>query len=159
MLTAPAGEGDSWELRAAARAWQGSGHPGGRRGSPSPSWKGSEASRGSMVALLLGSPPPGGHSFRTPVPCQRRRRRNWPWPRVPPSARLHCPGRRELLGLRWSAVAYDRRTREIVKNRVAFTGRILRAGWSPAVRQFPDQWFHFVPVWKPGDPSEHSGHS
>ncbi|MFO1458132.1 MAG: MMPL family transporter [Verrucomicrobiota bacterium] len=55
-------------------------------------------------------------------------------------------------------VAYDRRTLGNREERVAFTGRILRA-FEPAVRQFPDQWFHFVPVWKPGDPSEHSGHS
>jgi lauroyl/myristoyl acyltransferase len=32
------------------------------------------------------------------------------------------------------------------EERRALTGRILRV-FEPAVRQFPAQWFHFVPVW------------
>ncbi len=33
------------------------------------------------------------------------------------------------------------------ENRREFAGRILRV-FEPVIRQFPEQWFHFVPVWK-----------
>ena len=55
-------------------------------------------------------------------------------------------------------VDYDRRDLGSREERIAFTGRILRA-FEPAVRQFPDQWFHFVPVWKAGDRPAHSARS
>ena len=44
-------------------------------------------------------------------------------------------------------ITYDRRKLGNRAARVELTGRILRA-FEPAIRQFPDQWFHFVPVWK-----------
>ena len=43
-------------------------------------------------------------------------------------------------------VAYDRRALGTRAARVALTAEILRA-FEPVIRQFPDQWFHFVPVW------------
>lgn len=43
-------------------------------------------------------------------------------------------------------VEYEQRQLRDRAERIAFTGRILRA-LEPAIRQFPDQWFHFVPVW------------
>lgn len=48
-------------------------------------------------------------------------------------------------------VEYDRRGLGSAEARAAFAGEILRA-FEPAVRQHPEQWFHFVPVW-PGEPS------
>ncbi|MBN9689109.1 MAG: MMPL family transporter [Verrucomicrobia bacterium] len=48
-------------------------------------------------------------------------------------------------------IAYDRRQLGDRASRVAFTGDILRA-FEPVVRQFPDQWFHFVPVWESKTP-------
>lgn len=49
-------------------------------------------------------------------------------------------------------VDYDRRALGNREERVAFTGRILRA-FEPGIRQFSDQWFHFVPVWPSGPQS------
>ena len=43
-------------------------------------------------------------------------------------------------------VAYDRRELNNRPARARFTGDILRA-FEPVLRQYPDQWFHFVPVW------------
>lgn len=43
-------------------------------------------------------------------------------------------------------VAYERARLGNREERRALTGRILRV-FEPAVRQFPSQWFHFVPVW------------
>ncbi len=50
-------------------------------------------------------------------------------------------------------VTYDRRALSDRAARVELTGRILRA-FEPAVRQFPDQWFHFVPIWDTGASAE-----
>jgi len=44
-------------------------------------------------------------------------------------------------------VAYDRARLGNREERRELTGRILRV-FEPAVRQFPGQWFHFVPVWQ-----------
>jgi len=44
-------------------------------------------------------------------------------------------------------VPYDRARLGNRDERCELTGRILRV-FEPAVRQFPGQWFHFVPVWK-----------
>lgn len=41
---------------------------------------------------------------------------------------------------------YDRRTLGSREARARFAGEILRA-FEPAVREHPEQWFHFVPVW------------
>ena len=43
-------------------------------------------------------------------------------------------------------VDYDRQALGDRAARAAFTGRILRA-FEPSVRECPEQWFHFVPVW------------
>jgi predicted exporter/lauroyl/myristoyl acyltransferase len=47
-------------------------------------------------------------------------------------------------------VAYDRAALGDRAARIAFTGRILRV-FEPVIRQHPDQWFHFVPVWPDAD--------
>lgn len=47
-------------------------------------------------------------------------------------------------------VEYDRRELADRAARAEFAGRILRA-FEPAIRQFPEQWFHFVPVWEARD--------
>ena len=44
-------------------------------------------------------------------------------------------------------VTYDRARLGNREERRELTGRILRR-FEPAVRQFPGQWFHFVPVWQ-----------
>jgi predicted RND superfamily exporter protein/predicted LPLAT superfamily acyltransferase len=44
-------------------------------------------------------------------------------------------------------VDYDRRALGSREARREFTGRILRV-FEPSIRQFAEQWFHFVPVWK-----------
>ncbi len=44
-------------------------------------------------------------------------------------------------------VEYDRASLGNRAARQELTGRILRV-FEPALRQFPDQWFHFIPVWK-----------
>jgi predicted RND superfamily exporter protein/predicted LPLAT superfamily acyltransferase len=44
------------------------------------------------------------------------------------------------------ALAYDRRALGDRAARIAFTQEILRA-FEPLIRQHPEQWFHFVPVW------------
>jgi lauroyl/myristoyl acyltransferase len=52
------------------------------------------------------------------------------------------------------AVPYERRGLAQPDARRAFTGQILRA-FEPLLREHPDQWFHFVPVWpKAGDGSQ-----
>jgi KDO2-lipid IV(A) lauroyltransferase len=43
-------------------------------------------------------------------------------------------------------VEYERRTLGSREERVALTGRVLRE-FEPMVRRYPDQWYHFVPVW------------
>lgn len=43
-------------------------------------------------------------------------------------------------------LAYDRRVLGSREARARFAGEILRA-FEPAVREHPEQWFHFVPVW------------
>jgi lauroyl/myristoyl acyltransferase len=44
------------------------------------------------------------------------------------------------------AVPYDRAALGRREARVVLTREMLRA-FEPAIRQHPDQWFHFVPVW------------
>jgi KDO2-lipid IV(A) lauroyltransferase len=44
------------------------------------------------------------------------------------------------------AVEYDRASLGSREARRGFAGRILRV-FEPAIRQFPEQWFHFVPMW------------
>ena len=43
-------------------------------------------------------------------------------------------------------VPYERRTLGDRAARAVFTGEIMRV-WELAVRQYADQWFHFVPIW------------
>jgi KDO2-lipid IV(A) lauroyltransferase len=47
-------------------------------------------------------------------------------------------------------VAYERADLGDRARRIAFTGTILRA-FEPVLRQHPDQWFHFVPLWPEPD--------
>jgi lauroyl/myristoyl acyltransferase len=44
-------------------------------------------------------------------------------------------------------VAYQRADLAGPERRLAFTSRLL-ATFEDAIRRHPDQWFHFVPVWK-----------
>lgn len=46
---------------------------------------------------------------------------------------------------------YDRRTLGNREARRALTQQILRA-FEPKIRQYPDQWFHFVDIWPPASP-------
>ena len=48
-------------------------------------------------------------------------------------------------------VEYDRAGLGNREARREFAGRILRV-FEPALRQFPEQWFQFVPVWRRSDP-------
>ncbi|MBL9175190.1 MAG: MMPL family transporter [Verrucomicrobiales bacterium] len=162
VLTAPEPGGRFTELRAAARARQGvdtlvvGEDP----------FAFVEVIRrlqdGGMVALLLDRPPEAtavsveflGLPFRASVAVAELARASG-------AAVLPVYIVREGTGYRAEALeplAYDRRALGSRDERVAFTGRILRA-FEPAVRQFPDQWFHFVPVWHPGESSERSGSS
>jgi len=43
-------------------------------------------------------------------------------------------------------IPYDRAALGDRAQRLAFTGEILRA-FTPCLRQHPDQWYHFVPIW------------
>ncbi len=53
-------------------------------------------------------------------------------------------------------VGYDRAALGDRERRRLFTGEILRA-FEPSLRQFPDQWYHFVPVWpRTGAPEKRS---
>jgi KDO2-lipid IV(A) lauroyltransferase len=45
-------------------------------------------------------------------------------------------------------IKYDRRALGTREARIQLTQEIMRA-LEPAIRQHPDQWFHFVPVWPP----------
>lgn len=47
-------------------------------------------------------------------------------------------------------ITYDRRALGHRPARRELTQEILRA-FEPIIRQHPDQWFHFVPVWPPSD--------
>lgn len=55
-------------------------------------------------------------------------------------------GREGYVAEMLAPVEYDRRALGSPEARAAFAGEILRA-FEPAVRQHPEQWFHFVPVW------------
>lgn len=44
-------------------------------------------------------------------------------------------------------VEYERSTLGSRESRRELAGRILRA-FEPVIRRFPEQWFHFIPVWK-----------
>ncbi len=50
------------------------------------------------------------------------------------------------------AAMYDRALLGSRDGRTEFTARIVRA-FEPLLRQHPDQWFHFVPVWINGTPA------
>jgi uncharacterized protein len=48
-------------------------------------------------------------------------------------------------------IPYDRPALRNPEARLLFTSQIMRA-FEPAIRQHPDQWFHFVPIWPRTDP-------
>lgn len=52
-------------------------------------------------------------------------------------------------------VVYDRRAIGDRESRRRFTGEILKR-FEPAIRRYPDQWYHFVPVWAGEAPGESS---
>jgi predicted exporter/lauroyl/myristoyl acyltransferase len=56
-------------------------------------------------------------------------------------------------------VPYDRAALGTRAARIQLTGEILRA-FEPSLRQYPEQWFHFVPVWATArtQPSTTDGH-
>jgi len=47
-------------------------------------------------------------------------------------------------------IQYDRAGLREVAARVRLTQEILRA-FEPVIRQHPDQWYHFVPIWLPSE--------
>lgn len=49
-------------------------------------------------------------------------------------------------------VPHDRRALGSASARAQFAGEILRA-FEPSVRQHPEQWFHFVPIWPDREPT------
>jgi lauroyl/myristoyl acyltransferase len=46
-------------------------------------------------------------------------------------------------------IRYDRAAIGDRAARIRLTQEILRA-FEPAIRQYPEQWYHFVPIWPPG---------
>jgi len=50
-------------------------------------------------------------------------------------------------------IPYDRPGLGNRESRRGLTGQILRA-FEPVIRQYPDQWYHFIPIW-PEVPSDH----
>jgi lauroyl/myristoyl acyltransferase len=56
----------------------------------------------------------------------------------------HCEKGYEAISLK--EISYDRAALNSRDARRALTQEILRA-FEPSIRQHPDQWFHFVPIW------------
>lgn len=50
-------------------------------------------------------------------------------------------------------IPYDRRALGDREARRAFAGEILRV-FEPVLRQYPDQWYHFVPLWRSDPPGD-----
>ena len=110
---------------------------------------------GAVVALLIDRPPPTssvevtffGRPFRASIAAAELARASGCailpviLPRVSTGYEAH------LL----PEIAYDRRMLGNRDARAVLTGEILRA-FEPTLRQHPDQWFHFVPVWDVGSP-------
>lgn len=105
---------------------------------------------GGTAALLLDRPPEGhgievewlGRAFRaSPAAAELARATGC---RVLPVVlpRVGDAYEARMLG----AVEYDRQALGSRAARAELTGRILRAFEAP-VREFPSQWYHFVPVW------------
>ncbi|HSH96509.1 MAG TPA: hypothetical protein VK968_20335, partial [Roseimicrobium sp.] len=46
------------------------------------------------------------------------------------------------------AIPYDRRALGDRESRIALTAQILGA-FEPSLRHYTDQWYHFVPLWRP----------
>ncbi len=105
---------------------------------------------GSTVALLIDRPPPNsgvevefmGHPFLASIaPAELARA----------SGCAIVPVYVVAQGAGYSAqvlaeIPYDRRALGQREARRRFAGEILRA-FEPVIRQHPDQWFHFVPLW------------
>jgi KDO2-lipid IV(A) lauroyltransferase len=109
---------------------------------------------GGLVAQLIDRPDPGtavrttflGAAFDVSrAPAELARATGCV---ILPTTLVRIPGgyRAEVL----PAIPYDRRNLGSAEARAAFAGEILRA-FEPAVRQHPEQWFHFVPVWPVSD--------
>jgi len=110
---------------------------------------------GRMVALLLDRPPKGGVEVTlfgrpiqaSPAAADLARATGC---RIVPVFVVRQEDSYRAFAL--SAVDYDWALLGTAAARQELTGRILRV-FEPAIRQFPGQWFHFVPVWNPSAPS------
>ena len=105
---------------------------------------------GVTVALLLDRPPPAtsvevllfGRRFRASIAAAELARA---------TGCTLLPVVLPLVGSRYAArilpeVAYDRTALRSREARIELTARLMQA-FEPAIREHPDQWFHFVPVW------------
>lgn len=105
---------------------------------------------GGVVALLLDRPMPGtgveveflgGRLLASPAAAELARATG---ATILPVYVVEEGGRYRAYAL--PPVSYEQVQLGNREERRALTGRILRV-FEPAVRQFPSQWFHFVPVW------------
>jgi predicted exporter/lauroyl/myristoyl acyltransferase len=105
---------------------------------------------GAAVALLVDRPPPHsaveveflGHPFRASIaPAELARAAGCAVVPV-----YVVAGDRGYSAHVLPEIDYDRRALGSRDARRAFAGEILRA-FAPVIRQHPDQWYHFVPIW------------
>ncbi|MBX3745415.1 MAG: MMPL family transporter [Verrucomicrobiae bacterium] len=105
---------------------------------------------GAVVALLMDRPPPArsvavqwfGRPFAASVAVAELARATGCT--VLPTVMVEVEGR--YAAQLYPPVPYDAASLRPRENQGRFTEDILRA-FEPALRQHPDQWFHFVPVW------------
>jgi KDO2-lipid IV(A) lauroyltransferase len=110
---------------------------------------------GATVALLLDRPPPAtsvevtlfGRPFRASIAAAELARA---------TGCALLPVVLPRVGSKYAArilpeVEYDRPALRSREARVRLTGRLMQS-FESAIREHPDQWFHFVPVWPPPSP-------
>lgn len=105
---------------------------------------------GAVIALLMDRPPASssvevelfGRSFNASIAAAELARASGCAlvPVVIPKTE------RGYLALTMDEIRYDRSRLNTHEARRALTQEILRA-FEPHIRQYPDQWFHFVPIW------------
>jgi lauroyl/myristoyl acyltransferase len=106
---------------------------------------------GALIALLVDRPPAGsgveielfGRPFAASVSAAELARASGC--ALIPVALPWTPAGYEIIVL--PEVQYERSQLGDRESRRALTQEILRA-FAPVIRQHPDQWFHFVPIWK-----------
>lgn len=106
---------------------------------------------GALIALLVDRPPAGtgvevelfGRPFAASVSAAELARASGC--ALIPVALPWTPAGYEIIVL--PEVPYERSQLGDRESRRALTQEILRA-FTPVIRQHPDQWFHFVPIWK-----------